>query len=198
MSQRQASKELGVPRTTLRHWLKRKDSLDVSPVVADFFEHPDGLAFLHRLVIAAQFVMLLHSNGSIRMLCLFLEFSGLDAFVASSHGAQQKVADILEKEVATFGQLERARLAPLMRPKKITVCEDETFHPEICLVAIEPISNFILLESYAEQRDTRTSNFLIPSIIMLAFLPTRPEAVMALNLANLLIKSKLMLLKKCH
>ena len=58
-SQHQASKELGVPRTTLRHWLARKDSLDVSSVVAAFFEHPDGLAFLHRLVVATPFVMLL-------------------------------------------------------------------------------------------------------------------------------------------
>ncbi|MBF0399130.1 MAG: hypothetical protein HQL90_00005, partial [Magnetococcales bacterium] len=155
-SQRQASEELGVPRTTLRHWLARKDSLDVSPVVAAFFEHPDGLAFLHRLVIAAQFVSLLYANGGIRMLCFFLELSGLDAFVASSYGAQQKVAAILEEEVAAFGQLERARLAPIMRQKKITVCEDETFHPKICLVAIEPVSNFIILEDYAEQRDTKT------------------------------------------
>ena len=155
-SQRQAAKELGVPRTTLRYWLARKDSLDASPVVAAFFEHPDGLAFLHRLVIAAQFVMSLHSNGSIRMLCLFLKLSGLNSFVASSYGAQQKIVTIMEHEVAAFGRLERARLAPIMKHKKITVCEDETFHPEICLVAIEPISNFILLESYAEQRDTKT------------------------------------------
>jgi ABC-type transporter Mla MlaB component len=43
-----------------------------------------------------------------------------------------------------------------MTPKRITVCEDETFHPEICLVAIEPVSNFILLEEYAEGRDAET------------------------------------------
>jgi len=29
---------------------------------------------------------------------------------------------------------------------EVTVCEDETYHPEICLVALEPVSNFILLE----------------------------------------------------
>jgi hypothetical protein len=45
-----------------------------------------------------------------------------------------------------------------MAPKEITVCEDETFHPEICLVAIEPISNYLLLEQYAEARDTATWN----------------------------------------
>jgi len=51
-----------------------------------------------------------------------------------------------------FGQTERPRLADGMRPKEITICEDETFHPETCLVAIEPVSNFILVEKYAESR----------------------------------------------
>lgn len=39
-----------------------------------------------------------------------------------------------------------------MTPKEITTCQDETFHPETCLVAIEPISNFILLEKYTDGR----------------------------------------------
>ena len=155
-SQRQVAEELGVPRTSLQHWLKRKGSLDASPVVVDFFESPEGLAFLHRLIIAAQFVMLLISNGSIRVLCLFFELSGLDTFVAGSYGSQQKVAVAMEKEVVSFGQQERARLAPDMKPKKITTCNDETFHPTVCLVSIEPVSNFILLERYATQRDAKT------------------------------------------
>ncbi len=33
-----------------------------------------------------------------------------------------------------------------MEQKKIAVCSDETFHPEICLVAIESVSHFILIE----------------------------------------------------
>jgi len=40
--------------------------------------------------------------------------------------------------------------------KQITVCQDETFHPETCLVAIEPVSNYILLEKYAENRTAAT------------------------------------------
>jgi hypothetical protein len=42
-----------------------------------------------------------------------------------------------------------------MPPKEITICEDETYHPQICLVAIEPASNFILLEQYAESRQAK-------------------------------------------
>jgi hypothetical protein len=36
------------------------------------------------------------------------------------------------------------------------VCEDETFHPAICLVALEPVSGFILLEQYAADRTAAT------------------------------------------
>jgi hypothetical protein len=42
--------------------------------------------------------------------------------------------------------------------EKISICEDETFHPETCLVAIEPASGFILVEKYAEARDAETWN----------------------------------------
>jgi hypothetical protein len=45
-----------------------------------------------------------------------------------------------------------------MPPREITVCEDETFHPQICLVAIEPVSDYLLLEQYAPQRDAETWN----------------------------------------
>jgi hypothetical protein len=37
-------------------------------------------------------------------------------------------------------------------PKWITLYEDETFHPAICLVAIDAESNFIMLEEYVEKR----------------------------------------------
>ena len=43
-----------------------------------------------------------------------------------------------------------------MALRQVTVCEDETFHPGICLVALEPVSNFILLEQYAEDRSAAT------------------------------------------
>ena len=40
-----------------------------------------------------------------------------------------------------FAQTEKQRLAQEMTPKFITGCQDETFHPETCLVAMEPASN---------------------------------------------------------
>lgn len=151
-SQRQWAEDLGIPRSTLQHWLKRKESLDADPELVTFFESSVGVAFLHRLVLAAHLVMTLMGPCGIRLVCLFLELTGLDQFVAASYGPQQQVAATLEKAVVEFGQAERQRLAIGMRLKTITVCEDETFHPEPCLVAIEPVSNFILVEQYTESR----------------------------------------------
>ncbi len=58
----------------------------------------------------------------------------------------------MEKAVIDFDKQETARLASNIKPKETTVCQDETFHPAPCLVAIEPVANFILLEEYSKGR----------------------------------------------
>ncbi len=152
-SQRQLAQELGIPRTTLQHWLERKEVLDVDPAVAVFFGSPAGVAFLQRIVLAAHFVMTLVGPCGIRLVCLLLEISGLDTFVAASYGPQQKVSAAMEQAVVSFGEEEKENLkAGMPSDKQITVCQDETFHPEVCLVAIEPVSNYILLEKYTDRR----------------------------------------------
>ena len=98
------------------------------------------------------------SDGGIRNICWLLELTQLDRFIAASYGAQQKFATQVERLIVRFGQEEELRLAPLMPPGEITLCQDETFHPQICLVAIEPVSNFLILEQYAPQRDASTWN----------------------------------------
>lgn len=158
LSQRQFAQAQSVPRSTLQYWLARKDRLDAEPAVVAFFESPVGLAFLHRLVLAAQFVFTQAGAGGIRSVSQFLELSTLARFVAASYGAQQQVAQRMQAEISAYAAHEQPRLAQKMTPKKITVCEDETFHPEICLVAIEPVSNFILVEKYAAHRDAATWN----------------------------------------
>ena len=98
-----------------------------------------------------------HDCG-IRSIGWFLELSKLDAFIAPSYGSQQKVASQVEQLIGRFGQQEDQRLGQLMPKRNVTLCEDETFHPQICLVAIEPVSNFIILEAYADKRDALTWN----------------------------------------
>ncbi len=151
-SQRQLVEELGVPQSTLQHWLKRKDNIDADPKVVAFFESPEGIAFLHRLVLGAHFVMTLLGACGVRLVCTYLEISGLSQFVASSYGAQRKIAVSMEQSTVKFGETEEERLSTEMKPKQITVAEDETFHPQTCLVAIEPVSNYIILEQYTEDR----------------------------------------------
>jgi hypothetical protein len=155
-SQRQLAEQLDVPRSTLQYWLARKKEIEAEPELVAFFESPVGLAFLHRLVLAAHLVITLVGPGGIRLVGLFLELTGLNHWVAASYRPHWQVAVALEQAIDEFDQAERERLGQGMEPKQITVCEDETFHPETCLVAIEPVSNFILLEQYAEDRTADT------------------------------------------
>ncbi|MCP4578850.1 MAG: hypothetical protein GY846_21435 [Deltaproteobacteria bacterium] len=158
ISQRDFSKMVDVPRSTLRHWLARKNGIDAHPVLIEFFENPVGIAFLHRLVTAAHVSFTKNGTASIHNVSDFLEESGLSPFVASSYSSQRRVSKQLDDNIIQFGKTEGKRLAQQMPVKAITLCEDETFHPEICLVAIEPVSNFILVEKYAMDRKTKTWN----------------------------------------
>src|SRR5882762_3623498 len=78
ISERQAAKELHVPRTTLQAWRLWHDTLDMCPHVADFFQSGPGLAFLHRIVIAFHLVCVEVGACGIRLVCLFLNLTGLN------------------------------------------------------------------------------------------------------------------------
>ena len=157
---RRIAGQLEVPARTLHHWVHRNRRLIARSSwpkrVARFLESPEGLDFLHRLFTAAHLVFVQATDCGLRNLCWFLRLSGLDEFIAPSYGAQQAVAEELESLLVRFGEEEDRRLVASMPPREITLCEDETFHPQICLVAIEPVSNFILVEQYQPQRDAKT------------------------------------------
>src|SRR4051812_2290414 len=155
-SQRAFAQEADVPRSTLQHWLKRKKGLDADPALVAFFESPTGVAFLHRLVGACHLTFAQQGACGIRLVGAFLRRSGLHRFVASSFGSQQAFARQLEHILLDYGTRQRSALASQMTPRRITVCEDETFHPQVCLVSIEPVSDFILLEVYCQGRDARS------------------------------------------
>jgi hypothetical protein len=147
-----------MPRATLQHWLGRQRRLDLDPLTARFFDSPSGLAFLHRLVVAAHLAFTLESTAGLRPLCRFLRLCQLDRVVAASYGSRQQFAALLEQAVCDFAAGQRQQLAQDMVPKEVALVEDETFHPTICLVAIEPVSNFLVVEQYATHRDAATWN----------------------------------------
>jgi len=156
-SERAFAEENDVPRTTLQHWRARRARIEVAPAVVAFFESPQGVVLLERVVMAAHYVMTLMGHSGIRMVSAFLEHAGLDRFVGSSYGAQQKLSAELLDLVLDYEQQEQARLAANMPQKTITLCLDETFPAKgQCLVAMEPVSGFILLEAYSDKRDAAT------------------------------------------
>jgi len=156
ISSRQIAQQIDVPDRTLHHWVSRQRTLLQNSSwprdTTQFFESPQGLDLLRRLMTAAHLVFVQANDCGLRNLGWFLQLSGLDQFIAPSYGAQQKVAEEMESLLIRFGREEDQRLAAQMPPREITLCEDETFHPQICLVAIEPVSDFILLEQYQPQR----------------------------------------------
>jgi hypothetical protein len=161
ISERQAAKELKVPRTTLQAWRIWHDTLDICPHVAQFFQSGPGLAFLHRIVIAFHLVCVEVGAGGIRLVCLFLHLTGLDRFVAASYGAQQQVNLHVEQAMVAYGQDETARLAQGMPHKDLTLTQDETFTGGLCLITMAPESNFIILEQLAPARDQVSGNALM-------------------------------------
>jgi hypothetical protein len=69
---------------------------------------------------------------------------------------EQAVARQMESLLIAFVDQEDQRLAANMLPREISVAADEAFHPEICWVGTEPVSDFILLESYQPPRRRTT------------------------------------------
>jgi len=76
-------------------------------------------------------MILLGASGT-RNVCQFVELTGFYRFVAPSYGSQRKVYEQMEAAMIEFNKQEKNRLASDMKPKEITVCQDETFHPVFC------------------------------------------------------------------
>jgi hypothetical protein len=97
-SERQVAKVLGVPRTTLQHWRKRKDGIVLSKEVVSFFESPAGNQFLHQLVAALLFVMVQLGGCGLRLVGVLLERCQLDRFIGCSTGSLHKLNARMENE----------------------------------------------------------------------------------------------------
>jgi len=165
LSERQALETLEIPRSTAKYWLSKQGKSGFSLNAEQFFASEEGQGFLHRILVSAEFVMNQVGNCGIRLISLFLKLSKLDSFIASSYGSLQKHITQMEQEIIQYEEEEKANLSKKMAPKQITIAQDETFHPKPCLVAIEPVSNFILLEKYSDDRTAASwSNAMAESL----------------------------------
>jgi len=164
-TQRKSANDVGIPRSTIRHWKNRASKIPLPATVVTFFESSDGVKFLHRLVTVLQLVMTQVGACGIRLVCLVLEQTELHYFVANSYESLRQRGVEMEKEIALFAEDEQSRLSKDMPRQKISIAEDETFHPKPCLVAIEPVSNFILLEEYSDKRNAASWNTALDKAI---------------------------------
>jgi hypothetical protein len=112
-------------------------------------------------VIAFHMVCVEVGACGIRLVCLFLQMTGLDRFIAASYGAQQRVNVQIEQAIVDYDQSETPRLAKEMPQKDLSVTQDETFTGGLCLITMDPESNFIILEQPADTRDQVSWNQLM-------------------------------------
>lgn len=154
-SEREITKLLNIPNSTMQTWVKKKDSKNAEEIEL-FFSSPAGSTLLQRIALA-----IIYNNkcgtGGIRGAQECLKNSGLDKYIASSTGALQEFWQRCEDCILIFGKQWEQKLAENMRQRKITVILDEMFRKRRpCLVAIEAISNYILLEKFTEDRTAET------------------------------------------
>jgi uncharacterized protein YidB (DUF937 family) len=158
--------EHAIPPSTLQYWVRRHHDLAAPDAVRDFFESPCGHQLLRRIVLAAHLHFQQSGACGIRPLLSFFEHSGLGPLLACSYGAHQALACDLQDLLVSYGQQQPRALAAGMPARKISTCEDETFHVgQTCLVAIEPCSNFILVECYQPRRDAATWDRVIDTAL---------------------------------
>jgi Family of unknown function (DUF6399) len=155
-SRREVANLLEVANSTMQSWRIPKSPQGLSPELIEFFSTLEGQEFLKRITMSAYQVIHFGSGG-IRGLQEFLCLSKLDQFVASSFGTLQEFSVRCEEFIVKFGEREEAQLVEKMQRRKITAGLDEMFrgrHP--CLVAIDVVSGFILLEKITEDRKAET------------------------------------------
>lgn len=155
-SQRAAAELAKIPRSTAQGRIARRNERSLPVATQAFLDTCEGMMFIHRIILAVEFIISQIAGAGIRVIQLFLEHAQLDQWVASSYGSINKRVDILESNIARFGQEQERIMKADMRERDITGCLDETFPSGIFLVAIEPISNFVLLEKQADDRTSKT------------------------------------------
>ena len=156
-SSRKINRLLKTPNSTMQTWVKKRtiESCSEDEVKA-FYATPAGRITLEQIVLSALYNNKCGKTG-IPGLQEFLHNSGLDKYVASSAGALQKFWKRCETSILEFGEEWVKELSLTMQKRTITVILDELFRKGMpCLVAIEAVSGYILLEKFTEDRKAAT------------------------------------------
>ena len=163
-TQHELAERYDIPRTTLQHWIERKETLKRKgdPKIVEFFESSSGQAWLHAMTIAAFMVFHQNGNSGIPALHDFFEMAGVNTFVGASAPSLQKVSKTIDKKIQDFENEEVERLAGNMPHKNITGAPDENFiMDEMTLILMEPVSGYILAEQVEKKRDAETWHIVV-------------------------------------
>lgn len=156
-SKRSIAKLFKLPNSNIQDWIKKKKQyLELSEETDVFLTSPSGQILLHKIVIACMYNNKCGSSGlpGVRE---FLHNSGLNRYVASSIGTLHDFWKRCEDCILSFGELWERNLAAKMKQKNISVIADETFFKgKPCLVAIDALSNYILIEINKNDRKAKT------------------------------------------
>lgn len=143
-------------RSTLRGWRARRVFVPDWPVLSAFAESAEGFRALHRIVLAALFVFgVMHGAGA-ETLRRFLQLAGLAPWFASSPSSLRRAQARMVALVGTWGDAQRKELGAAMFERVLTVLLDETWKPDMILVALDAASGFLLCERHADRRDGAT------------------------------------------
>ncbi|MBK1736174.1 hypothetical protein CKO15_13005 [Halorhodospira abdelmalekii] len=102
--------------------------------------------------MAAHWSISVSGGAGIRVVMEFLENSGLAAFIGTSYGTQQAFQAELENHILACADEQREALAQKMPHRTLSIAEDETWKDGMRLVAIDPVSGFIVVEQVSEDR----------------------------------------------
>jgi hypothetical protein len=155
-SQRQVAEKLQVPRSTLQDWMAATHPEGVEEQWRIFLESPAGVAFQHRLVLAALVVLVLMGGLGVSMVALLFNLSGLSKWVACSETHLRRQVARLQKEAIAWSEAQEEVLAPLMPERQISLALDETFKKDLMLVGLELVSGFLLVQARSTLRDAKT------------------------------------------
>jgi hypothetical protein len=155
-SQRAFAQQAGLPHATFNYWTRHYAAAAGDPLDS-FFRCAAAEELLRRLVLAALTTFQLQGAGGIRLVGTFLQRAGLDRLVATSRGALHPLAARIEADLVAFRDAEQPALAQQMKPRTITVVPDEHFHSgKPCLVGLEPVSGFLVVDCYRDRREADT------------------------------------------
>lgn len=143
---------LDVPRTTLRDKLSAHENCPLPGVLKNAFVSPEGEAFLKRFAIVLHVEVRNMCACGLRVIENILRSTGLSVLLGASLGCQWSYGRDVDEGIVAFGDVQRERMLSLLKDKEITLACDENFHEGPCLIAMEPASNFIVVEELCSSR----------------------------------------------